>query len=245
MSMSGSDVACFIYGLTLDGSWTEDEASRDGWGDWAGLISGPIRPDDVPGHAREEYDALDPETRDELASMAGGIVSVDSQGFKDWDAYDSAEKLAAAWESTREDLEGVEDDDDGPELDVDAMLRSYVETALWSSTDNADESGGEPLDRNYGPDDVHPDTLAEMRADCEAFLKDNASDVASWEAPAGRDGRPEHAAGHDFWLTRNGHGAGFWDGDWEEGAGKRLTEASKPYGSFYLYIGDDGKIHGS
>lgn len=21
--------------------------------------------------------------------------------------------------------------------------------------------------------------------------------------------------GHDFWLTRNGHGAGFWDGDWK------------------------------
>ena len=22
--------------------------------------------------------------------------------------------------------------------------------------------------------------------------------------------------GHDFWLTRNGHGAGFWDGDWDD-----------------------------
>jgi hypothetical protein len=22
--------------------------------------------------------------------------------------------------------------------------------------------------------------------------------------------------GHDFWLTRQGHGAGFWDGDWPE-----------------------------
>lgn len=23
-------------------------------------------------------------------------------------------------------------------------------------------------------------------------------------------------AGHDLWLTRNGHGAGFWDGDWRD-----------------------------
>ena len=22
--------------------------------------------------------------------------------------------------------------------------------------------------------------------------------------------------GHDFWLTRNGHGAGFWDGGWND-----------------------------
>jgi len=51
-------------------------------------------------------------------------------------------------------------------------------------------------------------------------------------------------AGHDFWLTRNGHGAGFWDGDWPDDAGGRLTEASKKYGEFNLYVGDDGLIHG-
>ena len=43
---------------------------------------------------------------------------------------------------------------------------SYVETALWSSTDNSDETGGEPLDRNYGLEDIDPETLARMRQDC-------------------------------------------------------------------------------
>jgi hypothetical protein len=53
--------------------------------------------------------------------------------------------------------------------------------------------------------------------------------------------RDSGQGGHDFWLTRNGHGAGFWDGDWPEEVGKRLTEASKKYGEVYLYV-QDGKI---
>ena len=50
-------------------------------------------------------------------------------------------------------------------------------------------------------------------------------------------------AGHDFWLTRCGHGAGFWDGDRPEPAATVLTKASKAYGEVDLYIGDDGKVY--
>jgi hypothetical protein len=53
--------------------------------------------------------------------------------------------------------------------------------------------------------------------------------------------------GHDFWLTRNGHGAGFWD-RWSGGTegerhGDVPTEASKPYGTSDLYIGDDDRLY--
>lgn len=37
---------------------------------------------------------------------------------------------------------------------------------------------------------------------------------------------------HDFFLTRNGHGSGFWDGDYKEG--DKLTEIAKSFGQ------DDG-----
>lgn len=40
----------------------------------------------------------------------------------------------------------------------------------------------------------------------------------------------------DFWLTRNGHGAGFWDGDWPVPAATRLTEASEKAGEVYLQM---------
>lgn len=48
-------------------------------------------------------------------------------------------------------------------------------------------------------------------------------------------------AGHDFALTRNGHGAGYWDrglGD----AGDILTEAAHTYGEAWCWLDDDGVI---
>ncbi len=41
--------------------------------------------------------------------------------------------------------------------------------------------------------------------------------------------------GHDFWLTRNGHGAGFWDRDLGE-VGDKLTKIAESFGSVYLYV---------
>jgi hypothetical protein len=112
---------------------------------------------------------------------------------------------------------------------MDTFTRSYIATALWSSTDDA----GEPLDAEFGTEDLAPKTMAGMIEDCEAFQRDHAEDIAD---------DPERA-GHDFWLTRNHHGAGFWDGDWPVDAGKRLTAASHVYGGVDLYVGDDGLIY--
>jgi hypothetical protein len=112
------------------------------------------------------------------------------------------------------------------------FFQSYCETALWSSTGDDDK----PLDESHGVDDIAPETLKQMRKDCQAFVRETKADLHASGLGAGR-------AGHDFWLTRNRHGAGFWD----EGlgaVGKRLTDAAHAYGSFDLYVGDDGKIHG-
>lgn len=116
---------------------------------------------------------------------------------------------------------------------MDPFTNAYIEAALWSSTDNSDEQGGEPLDDNYGLDDIAEETLASILDDCKAFQRDHAVDIGS----------ELERAGHDFWLTRNGHGAGFWDGDWEDDIGQRLTDASDVYGSVDLYVGDDGLIY--
>lgn len=112
---------------------------------------------------------------------------------------------------------------------LDDFTRQYVATALWSSTDE----DGEPLDGLYTIDDLAPATLAEMVTDCEAFQRDHAADIA---ADLGR-------AGHDFWLTRCRHGAGYWDGDWPHEVGRRLTDAAHVYGNVDLYVGDDGLIY--
>lgn len=115
-------------------------------------------------------------------------------------------------------------------MTIDDFTRSYLETALWSSNDESDE----PMDANYGIEDLAPAALAAAVHDCQEFQEAHAEDIA------GRESR----AGHDFWLTRNGHGAGFWDGDWPEDVGERLTAASKVYGAVDLVVGDDGLIYG-
>jgi hypothetical protein len=119
---------------------------------------------------------------------------------------------------------------------MDETTRAYIECALWSSTDNADETGGEPLDANYGPGDLAAETLATMArevADFAEYVEREGIDRSAWGDPA---------FGHDFWLTRNGHGAGFWDRGHGE-PGEQLTRAAKTYGEATLYVGDDGLIY--
>jgi hypothetical protein len=123
-------------------------------------------------------------------------------------------------------------------FDVDAILRGYVECALWSTMDEStDESGeGNPtdaLDALYGYDDIDAETLAGMRADIVDFLTlVYAGDLVGID--------PEQI-GHDFWLTRNGHGAGFWDRGLGE-RGERLTKWAKTYGEVNLYA-HDGTVY--
>lgn len=120
-------------------------------------------------------------------------------------------------------------------MTLDAMFSAYVTCALWSSTD--DES--EPLDARFSADDLSDDSRAEMRSDCENFLGDlkDSDATASWS----EHWSPEQL-GHDFWLTRNGHGAGFWDRG-RGTLGDDLTAVCKPYGTQDLYVGDDGKLY--
>ena len=81
-----------------------------------------------------------------------------------------------------------------------SFFDAYVTAALWSSNDESDESGGGPLDDNYGPSDIVADTRAEMRSDCARFQKANKTLLREAYAR----GYSKAQAGHDFWLTRNG-----------------------------------------
>ncbi|MEU5425210.1 hypothetical protein AB0H73_06330 [Streptomyces olivoreticuli] len=76
-------------------------------------------------------------------------------------------------------------------------------------------------------------TLAKALNSCTTFERAAASYFK------GRDAE----AGHDFWMTRNGEGVGFWDGDWPDPAATIFTVAAHAVGPFELYRGDDGKVH--
>ena len=124
-------------------------------------------------------------------------------------------------------------------INVDEVLKHYIIAALWSTNDDSDDSGGEPLDKNYSEDDIAPESLAKMREDVEKFVAKGHVELRTWNG-----GRTtiEEQAGHDFWLNRCGHGCGFWEDEWAE-PGKRLDKLAKSFGEVYLVVGDDGKIY--
>jgi hypothetical protein len=128
-------------------------------------------------------------------------------------------------------------------LPKDPFTRGYLEAAEWAGIsdngawcatcdefrENAGECEGcgedlqtemEALELAVAPK-WSAESLTRAHEDCEAFQRDNAEDL---------EGEDMARAGHDFYLTRNRHGAGFWDGDYEKEKGERLTAASHPYG---------------
>jgi len=50
-------------------------------------------------------------------------------------------------------------------------------------------------------------------------------------------------AGHDFYMTRQGHGVGFRDDEWPACYRDLLTKSAEKYGELCLYQGDDGLIY--
>lgn len=99
------------------------------------------------------------------------------------------------------------------------MLEAYLECAEWSSVN-------EPLDSL----DLEFSARGKKQAakECRDFLRfvnDLGIDARNWDSCQ---------FGHDFWLTRNGHGAGFWDRGFPEGAA--LTKAAKSFGSIDIYV---------
>lgn len=69
------------------------------------------------------------------------------------------------------------------------------------------------------------------------------NDVRCFVARAGdlfEDMAPEQI-GHDFWLTRNRHGAGFWDRGLGE-RGDRLSDIAKEFGESWPYLDDEGYV---
>lgn len=108
------------------------------------------------------------------------------------------------------------------------VVDAYIEAALWTSEP---EPGPERERRDRAT--LSPQAIETALADCTAFMAHNAPDVEALDLSQ---------VGHDFWLTRNSHGVGFWDRGLGE-VGARLTRAANRFGESALYVGDDGLLY--
>ena len=127
--------------------------------------------------------------------------------------------------------------------DFDKFFHAYLVAALWSSTitegeeENPGPREGDPFDKHFSPDDFTPEALEILRAHALSFWSRMWFYIDHEEAPPNSHTPPRNVtqAGHDFWLTQNGHGSGFWDGDWPK-YGDTFTKLSKCYPEINLCI---------
>ena len=128
-------------------------------------------------------------------------------------------------------------DEEGEQSTVDleylpeyGTFTQYLETALWAS----------PNDHGNGSvSNFHPETINELRAEFLQWWADHFLQIQQFMEKAGVD---ESGVAHDLWLTRNGHGTGFWDRGAGE-IGETLTSAAEAIGPKTLYLGDDSNIY--
>lgn len=125
------------------------------------------------------------------------------------------------------------------EQQINEFIAGYITAMIWSTP--GDFNGkvfADLLDF-----DLAPATRTVCEKECREFIAANSEDLNAYTAaiPCSNCTESEHA-GHDFWLTRAGHGVGFWArglGD----LGDRLTEACTVAGNREPYLGDDGLVY--
>lgn len=119
------------------------------------------------------------------------------------------------------------------------ILKHYLICALWSSHDIIKERGKDDieyfLEEKFNVNDFSNGAILKAQKDIRNFTKKNRSLLMKSKLN-------DEQIGHDFWLTRNSHGSGFWDRNLGE-VGQKLTESCKKFNPVDTEVGDDNKLH--
>lgn len=126
-------------------------------------------------------------------------------------------------------------------------LAALAGTLLSTSTDDQDCD----LDAHFTVYDVDKESLEKLNKEYSQFLEEVGQEITKkigdkWDCiddfydihqPA------ENQTEHDYIMTRNHHGCGFWDGDWSSQVSEILTKAAQKLPEIEVYAGDDKKIY--
>lgn len=119
-----------------------------------------------------------------------------------------------------------------PPKTVQWVVLGYLECAEWSSTHTLDDASVVELD-TYNAEYSDQAVLRAVE-DCSRFVESAGPELLRGLAP--------DSVGHDFWLTRNRHGVGFWD----RGLGTRgntLAAVAHRFYESYMYLGEDNLLY--
>lgn len=154
---------------------------------------------------------------------------------------------------------------------LDDFTQAYIEALFWIENEpstitsdrvtargavrkawakRVEEGQQKDVPGDYGVSDLAPETFARIVADCKQFQELYADLLTRAYETESDKAYTESSAGHDFYLTRNGHGAGFWDrglgdvGDeLSDCCGWKSRDKAHPFPELDVYVGDDGKVY--
>lgn len=236
----GRDAGRAAGSWAADGHMDKESAARVLWmirgGDPAAVDYLPREPN-LSGEMADE-----PTPRSITEEIAGDLAGIENS-YSDEQLGELQQRLADAWEEgVSETFELACEAELLPIAEPDRaeqrkeFLHGYMECALWSSSDEQEN----PLDDNYSYQDISAELRVKMEHDCARFVKDNHETLERFTDLTGRDFASH---GHDLWLTRNGHGAGYWDRylevDGRQRAitkivGDELSERARELGAFEI-----------
>jgi hypothetical protein len=125
-----------------------------------------------------------------------------------------------------------------------ASLQQLAKTLLWCSTYD-----DENLHNDYSINQIDSACLVKLESEFQEFVE--AATFAIKKERGYCKDLPRYFLGsrdrfqleHDYILTRNHHGAGFWDGDWDKSVGEILTTVARLHPEIEAYVGDDNLIY--
>ena len=110
------------------------------------------------------------------------------------------------------------------------FVDAYLAAALWASAAKDEEQ----LDAKYTFEDFTQEAVDRAVQDSNDFIRQNRLILKQASS-----NKAQH--GHDFFLTRNLHGAGFRDHGYGP-IGDRLADAARAFGPINAYADKDGKV---
>jgi hypothetical protein len=134
------------------------------------------------------------------------------------------------------------------ELDINKIMDSYLESAIWTEEERMQEDEVSEYGELGDDSEVRDMVTDAMDLNIHNFSDDSKiqayTDIKKFLSLIGDTANimTEEQLGHDLWLTRNGHGAGFWDRGYDEADVAILNKASEDLGEIDLYVDDSGVI---
>jgi hypothetical protein len=133
---------------------------------------------------------------------------------------------------------------------LEGAATSYLACAAWA-TPHRNEDTGEVLDDGMERFEWAPESSETAVRLIAGFYLDNCelceAAIGRQIGPSGGRGDAERYTwgqlGHDLWLTRNGHGAGFWDSGLPDGLGERLSAVARKMGETGCWLDAHDVLH--